>query len=171
MLNRRLRSVSLALCTLLITLAPVAIRADAPLEAKTAIQAVYNRESAAINKKDVEGVLAIYTADYVEIGQGGKKRSLAETKQEMQGIFATLQAMKMTQTISKVMLKGEQATVQVKQHMDAALTEPQTHKKHSITMSSSVEDIWVKSGKSGWLKKHSKTLSEQGTMDGKPMKG
>ena len=170
MLNRRSTSASLALCTLL-SVAPVAIRADAASDAKAAIQAVYNKETAAVNKKDVKGSLAIYAPDYVEIGLSGKKRSLAETKKQMQSLFEGQEKIKLKQTITKVTLAGNQATVLVKQHLEMTIVEPQTQTKLISTSDARVEDIWVKSGKSGWLKKQSKTLSEKATVDGKPVQG
>lgn len=166
MLNRRFTSASLALCTL-IAIAPAAIRADATSDAKAAIQAAYNNETAAMIKKDVKGIVAVYASDYVEIEKDGKKSTLAELKQQMQQLFPSLRNVKATQSVSKVTLKGSQATVLSRQHLEATFINPQTKKNQSLVATANLEDLWVKSGKSTWLKKQSKVLTENQTLDGK----
>ncbi len=165
MLNRRFTSASLALCTLL-AIAPAAIRADATSDAKTAIQTAYNKETAAMNRKDLKGIIAAYSSDYVQIEKGGKKSSLTELKPQLQAMLATIQNVKAIQTISKMTIKGNQATILAKQHLDATILGPEK-KKLALSMTGNVEDIWVKTGKSTWLKKQSKVLSEKQTLDGK----
>jgi len=165
MLNRRFTSASLALCTL-IAIAPAAIRADATSDAKAAIQAAYNKETAAMIKKDFKGIMSVYASDYVQIDKSGKKISLAELKPQLQAMVAVVQNVKATQIVSKVTVNGNRATVLSKQHLEATVLIPEK-KKQALIMNASVEVLWVKTGKSTWLKKQSKVLTENQTLDGK----
>ena len=170
MLNRRPTIAALTLCLLLTTVSSLT-RADAAADAKTAIQSAYNKQSAAFNKKDVKSVFAVYAADYVAIAsRGSKNRTLAEMKLSMQMLFARGQNMNVKQTVQKMTVKGSQAIVLSKQHMQFSLIDPRTSTRHTTTSDANVEEIWVKTDKSGWLKKQTKVLSVVGTVDGKPAK-
>ncbi len=169
MQNKRIPVAVLTL-GMLLSFAPSILRADATADAKTAIQSAYAKQTAAINKKDVQGVVAVYSPDYLAIGTNGRKnRTLAETKQQLAMLFTKGQNIKATQTIQKITVKGNQATVLVKEHAEFSLPDLQ-QKLHRLISNSNAEDIWVKSGKSNWLKKQSKTLSNKGTVDGIPRK-
>jgi ketosteroid isomerase-like protein len=129
-----------------------AARAD---DAKAAIQAQYNKRSAAALKKDVAASLAINAPDFVTLDLEGKKRTQAQLKPQLTQIFATIKSYSITTKITKCTLSGDKATVQT-------LDSVTIMGKNVLTAEATSEDTWVKKG-SQWLRTQNKLLTNKRT--------
>jgi ketosteroid isomerase-like protein len=144
--------------------------ADANADARKAIQAAYDRNSAAGNKRDLAGSLTIYTPDYVSTDKSGKKTDLKQMHDQMKLIFGMFKTFKVTQSVQSLQLKGNEAQITLKSHLEGTLSNPQTKQAHTFTADMASNETWVKTPK-GWLNKRSNTISEKEMMDGKPLPG
>jgi ketosteroid isomerase-like protein len=148
------------------SLAPVA-HADATTEARKAIQAAYDHMSAAVEKRELNGVTAFYTPDFEMTERGGTRNNLAASRRQIQFMLGMLKTIKATQVIQTFTLKGNQAVVTEHTHMDGIMLDPQTKRPHKFVGDNISQDIWIKGAK-GWLQRRSQTLTERTTIDGKP---
>lgn len=127
---------------------PLGVRAQDP---QKAIQAQYDKRSAAAIKKDVAGSLAINTPDFVAIGLKNDKRTLAQLKPQLTAVFGSIKSYTITTKITKCVVKGDNATVNT---VDSVTIVGKNTQESEATS----EDTWVK--KSGqWLRTQNKLLS------------
>ena len=167
MLLRRLMPVLLAVYTLLV-FAP-GVRADAVADAQKAIQAATDREDAAVQKKDLQHAFSACTSDFRASDGKGNSSDIAQLKEQLAVVFGSAEKIKVKNTIQKLALKGDQATVTVAGRTD--LTFPSPKGKPSLgVVTTQVEETWVKSG-TAWLRKSAKLLTQKLTRDGKPVPG
>lgn len=141
--------------------------ADATADAKKAIQAAYNAGNAATGKKDMNKMFANDSPDFVAV-RNGQTITLAQAKAAVKQFFPAVKSIKDVSVVQKIKLKGNEATVTVKEHGDMVMANPQTKKTMKISVDSVSEDVWTKSG-GAWLRKRSKSISEHVTSDGKPV--
>jgi ketosteroid isomerase-like protein len=169
MLSSRLSPLYAAI--LLLTALPYCARADATADARKAIQTLYDRESAAAEKKDAKGTTGQITPDYIGIGKGGSRSDAAQLRQDVQMLLSMFKTLKVSQTVQSLTLKGNQAVVTMKAHIVGLIGDPSSQKTHQMVVDSVSEDTWVRSGARGWLLRRSKTISERSLADGKPLPG
>jgi ketosteroid isomerase-like protein len=157
--------IALSCCSLL-SLA-VMVAADPTDDARKSIQAVYDRISAAVDKKDVSAATIHYTPDFDMVDRNGIRNNLAANRQQLQALFSMLKNIKATQTIQSLSLKGNQAMVTEHTHLEGIAIDPRSKKACKFVGDNISLDTWVK-GPKGWMQKRSKTLNERTTIDGKP---
>jgi hypothetical protein len=76
------------------------------------------------------------------------------------------QSLKATTTRQKFALKGKEATVTVKTHIETLFVAVDPQKPSKLVIEDISEDTWIKSDK-GWLQKRKKSLSDVTSLDGK----
>ena len=143
------------LTVLLLLLNPAMLMADATSDAKKAIQKQLDAYLLAHEKRDVKGVLAVYSKDYVGVSAGGTKREYPRVEQEMAMVMPMLRTFKEKISIEKISLKGNLATITVREHAEFSVQNPQSKKVVEVIVDEDNEEVWIKSGKV-WLKKASK---------------
>jgi hypothetical protein len=122
-------------------------------DAQKAIQAQYDKRSAAALKKDVEGSLAINAPEFVSIGLKGDKRTMAQLKPQLTQVFASIQSYTITTKITKCTVKGDSATIKT---LDNVVISGKNTQESEATS----EDLWFK--KNGqWLRTQNKLLSSK----------
>lgn len=157
-----------AAAALLLSAGPATVRADATSDARRALQALYDNTNTAAAKKNLNGVLAYMTPDFVATDRKGNKRTAAQLRSELMQIFPLLQSWRGTSRIQRITLKGGAlATVVVKENARMVMTNPLTKQTSVVDSTGTSRDIWVKQG-GGWRMKQSQTLSNKATLNGKP---
>ena len=167
MLRRSSLLIFLPLC-LGVWLAPSA-RADTAAQARKAIQAAYDREDAAADRKDIKGVLANCAPDFQAIELDGSRSTLADARKSMSMAFQQFKTVTAKTTIQKFTLQGNKATMTVKEYAQMT-TGPLGPKKqtHKLIVVGTDQDTWVKHG-NRWLKEITRTISRKQTLDGRPI--
>jgi hypothetical protein len=145
------------------------VRADAAADARKAIQAATDREDAAVQKKDLQHAFAACAPDFRASDGQGHTSNVAQLKEQMQVVFGRAQTIKVKNTLQKITLKGDQATVTMAGRTDLIMPSPKG-KPFIGVVSNLVEEIWVKSGTT-WLRKSARLLTQKLTRDGKPVAG
>ena len=149
---------------------PSSARADATSDARRALQTLYDKTNVAAAKKDLNGVLAYMAPDFVATGEKGEKRTVADLRAQLSQIFPLLQSWRGGSRIQQVTIKGNAATVLVKENVRMVMVNPQTRQKAVLDSMGTSRDVWVKQG-SGWRMKQSQTLSSKALLNGKPAPG
>jgi hypothetical protein len=146
--------------------------ADTAAQARSAIQATYNKMNAAAAKKDAAAIIAVHDPGYTSIDKSGQKQTLSSLKVLLSQIFQVAKSIKATTTIQSCTLKGSTASVATKEHAEiVAAINPQDRTKTSTLVSDGTsQDTWVKTAK-GWRLKMQKSTSMTQTVDGKPFPG
>ena len=125
-------------------------RAD---DAQKAIQAQYDKRSAAAAKKDVEGSVAINAPEFIAIGLKGDKRTTAQIKPQLTQVFASIKSYTITTKITKCVVKGDSARVTTQ---DAVVVVGKGSQESEATS----EDTWIKKG-GQWLRTQNKLLTSK----------
>lgn len=134
---------------------------------KSDINALYTKIEAAMKAKNVKGIMALGTPDFVTIDHGQKmdaKQSAAMMEQQFK-MIKSFDSLKMK--LSKIDIKGKNAVATTTYSFNGDITGPDG-KQHKMADKGVTKDILVKTPK-GWLFKSSETISQHPTMDGKPV--
>ena len=146
-----------------------AVKADTAAQARQAIQAAYDREDAAVRRKDVQGVLVNCAPNFQFITQSGMRGSLADARQGLANQFQTPSSFAAKTTIQKFTLQGNKAVVTVQETQLRTVVPKAKHAHpHKIVTLSTDEDTWVKHG-NRWLRELSKMIHQKQTLDGRPI--
>jgi ketosteroid isomerase-like protein len=163
-----MRKRTLYLMFALLCLLPLAVQADKTADAKKVIQAIYDREVVAFKKKDMNGMLAANTPDYVYFRKNGQKTDIQDLKNSMSQVLAMGSNLKSSQKIVKFTLKGNKALAVTQGHLEMTITNPQNKQSARVVSDDTTEDIWQKiEGK--WRRKQTRILKSAGTVNGKPV--
>lgn len=152
-----------------VTFAP-RVQAETAATARKAIQAAYDKENAAIAKKDLAGAFAADAPDFMAGDKQGHQAALRDLKPQMQTVFQNSTSLKATTLIQKFAFKGNQATVTTRVHTVINLKAPKGGKPSKATVDSVEEDLWAKN-MGQWVRRISTVLSQTMTKDGKPFRG
>lgn len=161
---------NLTFIAILVCFCPFAVRANVTDLVKKEIEAVYSKRNGAAQKKDLKGMLATYSPDYVILRKNGEKGNLKEVKDRLAPVFALTKKLVLKTKPQKWTNKGKTVVVQTKDHIELVMVNPETEKTNTLVADSLVEDTWKKTAK-GWLQVSSKSLDEIVTLDGKPLTG
>src|SRR5579871_1538259 len=85
--------------------------ADSPGDARKAIQAAYDHQSDALNKKDAAGAFAMCSPDFVSVDMKGTQSTAAQNREMLKMMFNMAKSIKLTQSVQNIALKGSQAQV------------------------------------------------------------
>ena len=160
MLQRSLFRALLLFAALLF--APCAVRADAAANAKNAILANYRRGDASLNKKNVDAVFAMQTADFTYTLKSGEQIT-REQEHQMIRQLTFAQNISAHTVVLKFSYSNGAAHVRAKEHIVATIADPQTQKQTRVVVDAVTEDTWVKVG-GKWLVKRSKEISRSQNM-------
>ena len=135
-------------------------------EAQAAIQAIYDRQAAAVARKDEGGVLAGCAPDYREVHTEPEVRGMSFTVAQLRPMIHSMLFFARTATrrttIEGISFLPGGVSVTVHQHMVVWMHVPKQHKDAQIFVNTVSTDTWVK-GPGGWQEKQSLILSGQNT--------
>jgi hypothetical protein len=136
--------------------------------ARKELQAAYDRIVAAYKARDVKGIMAVCTGDYTGRLVNGK--TVTRDQQEAiwkQHIDRWTSLREFSATIGKAAIRSDRATVTADWRITAIFTDPQG-KGHLLRYQGSSRDDWLRTTE-GWKVQRSEDLTEQVTVDGKPL--
>ena len=155
-----LRYPQISMALAIIVLASHGVRADKTQDARKAIQAAYDRNNAAMVRRDVSGVLATYAPGYTSIDQNGQEtaRSGEEERQHWVESLTPPSKVKSKTRIVDLKLQDGGAVVTTESHEDITYVSRKTKSVQRLNIIESARDFWVKS-QNRWLWKRSRTLT------------
>jgi hypothetical protein len=174
MMNRRstLTAISLSIAVCASALAGCAHRNDASV--KAAIQAAYNKQSAAYVNRQPDAVMAVCAPNYTEVN-GNNVDSRTQVADTITGFIVFAQKLDASATVRSVSVHDNVADVTVDRHFDM-LTVPVKTKneaaptQHHFVSDETNNDTWVNEQGKGWLKLKSITVESNSSFDGKSAK-
>ena len=146
---------------------PAAAWADAASDARKQIQQAYDRANAAAARRDASVALAQLAPDYVFTNVQGQTHTAAQMRQAIPRLLAAMKSIKAATKITNFTLKGKEADVVIKEHVEMSVHNPRTGKLTKIVVDETSRTLWVKTSAS-WKKKRSRALTTKATVDGKP---
>jgi ketosteroid isomerase-like protein len=126
------------------------------------IQSNYKKIAAAFARKDVQTATSYFTDDYVSTGTKGNTRSASELRDYYTPLLRQVKVNSSTITINSFSIQGNQAQVVAKQRSNMSFG------TNKIVAESTFRDTWVKTS-SGWRIQQNQVLSENNTLNGKPV--
>jgi predicted SnoaL-like aldol condensation-catalyzing enzyme len=129
---------------------------------KADIQANYNRIAAAFARKDVKSATSYCTDDYVSTTTQGTTRSATELRDYYTPLLRQVKVSSSKITIQSFTAQGNEVEVVAKQRSNM------TFGSNKIVAESTFRDTWVKTA-SGWRIQRNTMLSENNTVNGKPV--
>ena len=137
-------------------------------QARKAIQANYVKRDAAASRKDANAYWSLRTDNFVWISKNGKRKTAKQLKPETVKMFNAAESLNGRAIIQKFTLKGDTATVLVKDSGTIVIPVSKT-RKNVIKVAETASDTWIKrNGK--WLQSQSKALTAVVTINGKAVK-
>ena len=145
-----------------------AVADSAQDQAHKAIQANYVKRDAAASRKDANAYWSYRTDNFIWISKNGKRKTAKQLKPETVKMFNAAESLNGRAVIQKLTVKGDTATVLVKDSGTIVIPVSKT-RKNVIKIAETASDTWVKrNGK--WLQSQSKTLTAVLTVNGKTVK-
>lgn len=151
-------------------------RATAPPQnnsaVQAAIQAAYDRQSAAYVARDASAVMVECSPNYTELN-GQETDSRAQVTQTIEDFVALAATLKATAAVESVDVDGQLAHVIVNRHFDLLSfpmkkkTESTAH-QHRFVSDETNRDTWTTTDGKRWLKLDSAVLASSSSIDGKP---
>ncbi len=141
-------------------------RSDTASGVRRTLQALYDKGSAAIARKDVMGATAFDAPDFVIIDAQGQSHTLAQSRERAAQLWKRPQLVKVTVNIDRVDLKGKTATADVHQHMIMRWVNPKTSHVFQTEQWTTNTDLWSKSSTT-WLRTQSRTKTIRVMLNGK----
>ncbi len=132
-------------------------------QARQDIQAVYDRQNAALMRRDVKGFLALCTPDYRDVkrdAQTGKGRIIPAgmIRQTLPRQLARYSDFTMTATINAFARQGSRANVTATRHVELTLSDPRTGHKRPYRSDTRTRDVWIQTAQ-GWQAKSSEEIA------------
>jgi len=152
----------------LATDAPQLACADTLTQAKMNIQAMYLQKNTATERKDIAGIMRIYTLNATVKYPNGKVISRSQLENELVSILPSVKSVVGHDFVKNVTLKGNTAFVQSSKNSTTVSENSHTHKLDRVVNSARAEDTWVKIGKK-WFLQQVRIVSASATVNGKPM--
>lgn len=138
--------------------------------ARKALEQQYAKISQAYKTKTLKPLQDVTTPDFTLTVPGGRSVTRAQAEQQMSMYLSfILSVTSAKEKISKVTVKGNEATVDTLESIQGVTADMQSQgKTHTMELANQNRDTWVKSGGT-WLRKHSTLLKGTLTTDGKSM--
>ena len=128
------------------------------MQARQAVQDVYNRQAAAMRRKDIKGFLAPVTPDYQDVKYGNHIYTAEHLRQQLPGLIAKYPpGFKFNISIQKFKLEGDHAKATANYHLQVTRTDAERHKRELWTSDTVSEDVWVKRGQTWRLQSSRET--------------
>jgi hypothetical protein len=135
------------------------------MDAQASIQAIYNRQDAAIARHDQQGVLAGCAPDFHEVHTEKKAQgmsfTLAQLRPMIQSTLYFAKYAKRKTVIEDITFASGGVTVKVDQHMTLWMPVPKKHKYGQVIVDTKSADTWVKGKNGAWQDKQSLVLAGQ----------
>jgi Domain of unknown function (DUF4440) len=148
------------LTALILTSTPALIsQAASP---KSEIQSNYNKIAAAFARKDVRAATSYCADDYVGTTAQGTTRTVSELRDYYTPLLRQVKVNSSRISIQSFNFQGNQAEVVAQQRSNMVLG------SNKIVAESTFRDTWVKTA-AGWRIQQSQVLSENNTVNGKPV--
>lgn len=160
------RSILASFC--LAIFAPHPAFADDLTQAKKSIQSMYALKNTSAERKDVAGMMSVYTPDFTITYPNGRVINKTQLQQETEKILPSVKAVVAHDVIKTISLKGDSAFVESSRNSTSVAENPDTHKPDRIVLNATLKDVWVKSG-AKWLLKQSRVAASSFIVNGKPM--
>lgn len=120
------------------------------VQARQQVQAIYDRQTAALLRKDVKGFLALCTPDYQDTKPDGSVYPAARIRQVLPGQLAAYsKQFVMKAAIKTFRLSGRQANVVVNRHVELMRTDAQHRRQYPWKSDTISQDVWIKTAQ-GW---------------------
>lgn len=153
-------------CALFFCVQVSQVRAD-DATVRKALGAQYTKFNQGLIKKDLKSTFSLLTPDAKFIEVGGQTRTHEQMHQMMEQMLSTMTISKATNTIDKLKVTGETAIAEVTLKSSGAM-KGEDKKTHTVGYISKSRDTWTKTAE-GWKLKQIVAVSENMTMDGKPV--
>ena len=137
---------------------------------RKALDSQYAKISQAYKTKTLKPLQDVTSPDFVLTVPGGRSITRQQAEQQMTTYLSFIVSVtNAKEKISKVTLKGNEATVETQETIEGVMADMQSQgKTHSMGMTNQNRDTWVKTGGT-WLRKHSTILKGTLTTDGKTL--
>ena len=127
-------------------------------KARQAVQDVYDRQAAAMRRKDIKGFLAPFTPDYQDVKYGNHIYTAEHLRQQLPGLIAKYPpGFKFNITIQKFKLEGDHAKATANYHLQVTRTDAERRKRELWTSDTVSEDAWIKKGQNWRLQSSRET--------------
>ena len=160
------RQLAAMACALVFCLQGSQVRAE-DAEMRKTLGAQYAKFNQGLIKKDIKSMFSLLTPDAKFIEVGGQKTTREQMHQMMEQMLSTMSLSKATSTIDKLNVSGDTAIAEVTLRSSGAM-KGQDKKTHLVGYVSKSRDTWTKTSE-GWKLKQIVAVSENMTMDGKPV--
>lgn len=145
--------------------------ADTVEDVRKTIQASEDKENTAVAKKDINGAFSACAPDFKIYFKSPDNvihpSDTNELKRQMQIVFKAVQAISVKNTVQKVTVKANEATVRMTGHTVMTLIGPKGGKSSTAVVDFVEEQVWLKT-KNVWMRKSANVLSQTLIKDGKP---
>ena len=114
---------------------------------RQAVQAVYDRQAAAMMRKDMKGFFAPFTPDYQNMKYGNHLYTLGNLRQQLPGLIAKYPpGFQFKTTILKFKHEGTGAKATANYHLQVVRTDTNRHKQELWVSDTVSEDTWIQEG-------------------------
>ncbi len=128
------------------------------VQARKTVQDVYDRQAAAMRRKDINGFLAPFTPDYQDVKYGNHIYTAEHLRQQLPGLIAKYPpGFKFNITIQKFKLEGDRAKATANYHLQLTRTDAERHRRELWTSDTVSEDAWIKKGQNWRLQSSRET--------------
>ena len=163
--QRTLSLIALATCVAL----PVAAGADpAATPTKALFQKLYDKADAAADKKDADGVVAIYSVNVVAQEKDGTSKTYSDLLQGAQQLFTLAQSVSSRTTVTSCKVDGNTALILQTDVTKLSVANPTGGPGYVLVDTSVTRDGWRKTDE-GWKIVKENAISDDMTEDGKPV--
>lgn len=147
-----------SLCGLTVHPLPASADTAAAASVGQQIQKMYNKRDAALNHFDIEGYLAAYNANYLNVTSGSQLKKVDQKRNALITQLQHAQKLSRHDTVQSVILYSDGATVTVATVTTAIIGDPKSGQARTVTLHQSNRAFWVHT-KMGWRIKQERTLS------------
>ena len=158
------------LSTLLGSVNAHAAQAVTMAEAKSAIQAAYDKEYLAAARRDLPGTSAHYAPNFVSLLINAPVQNREQVRAGIASMFSRQQSFQAKTVIRRISLRRNVATVIVVEHAKAIVLDPVTFQPNTLVQDDTSQDIWVQTGRN-WQETRSRELTVKSTLNGAELPG
>mgnify|MGYP006283133505 CR=1 FL=1 len=132
------------------------------------MQAAYAQMAAAASRRDVSGWLSYKSDDFVSVGLDGREVGLASRRAMLTMLLGTVHSLKTdTRVLALDLLGPDRAKAKIREHTEMTFTRFDKNESKAV-FDTVAEATWIKTP-AGWRESRCRSLSEKGTLDGKPL--
>jgi hypothetical protein len=146
---------------------PPAASTTTVVTARSAIQAAYDAQNAAIARRDPAGALANETTDFVSVDDQGTVSDRATADRSARAFVSTIVSSHSKSVIQTITISKDAATVVIAETANLVVYDAAADINHKIAIHDTSRDDWVR--RNGvWKMRRSQMLKDSVTVDGEP---